>query len=131
MCARHSAWLASTDMTPSIARSVTRTFLMVNGASSTVDNTEIVISELATNAVTVSRSTTPAQPIGLQITISPDSVLAEIWDHDRNHTPVPREPDFISESGRGLAIVAELADDWGWMPFHTGKTVWARISRTP
>lgn len=116
-------------MTPSIARSVTRTFLAVNGARSISDNAEIVISELVTNAITVSRIITPAPPISLRLTISRDSVLTEIWDHDQDHVPVRKEPDFISESGRGLNIVDELSDDWGWFPLQSGKAVWARFGR--
>lgn len=129
VCARHTVWLASTDMTPSIARSVTRTFLQVSGACSIADNAEIVISELVTNAIAVSRTVIPARPIGLRITIAPDSVMIEVWDHDQNHVPVRKEPDFISESGRGLNIVGELSDDWGWFPLRSGKAVWARLAR--
>lgn len=88
-----------------------------------------MISELVTNAITVSRTANPTRPIGLRLTISTDSVLAEVWDHDAEHAPIRKEPDFISESGRGLNIVGELADGWGWFPLQSGKTVWARIGR--
>jgi hypothetical protein len=33
------------------------------------------------------------------------------------------------ERGRGLDIVRDLADEWGWTPTVSGKTVWARFSR--
>ncbi|MPY63287.1 ATP-binding protein, partial [Streptomyces spongiae] len=38
-------------------------------------------------------------------------------------------PDSASESGRGLHLVAALADDWGVTPRPTapGKTVWAEL----
>ena len=40
--------------------------------------------------------------------------------------PVPRQPDWAKESGRGLQIVDALASVWGWSPIEgRGKAVWA------
>lgn len=40
--------------------------------------------------------------------------------------PVPRQPDWIKESGRGLQIVHALSSVWGWSPIEGhGKAVWA------
>lgn len=40
--------------------------------------------------------------------------------------PVPRQPDWAKESGRGLQIVNALATVWGWSPIDgRGKAVWA------
>ena len=40
--------------------------------------------------------------------------------------PVPRQPDWAKESGRGLQIVNALASVWGWSPIEgRGKAVWA------
>jgi hypothetical protein len=34
------------------------------------------------------------------------------------------------ESGRGLAIVTTLADDWSWSPRSSGKVVWFSLARS-
>jgi hypothetical protein len=40
--------------------------------------------------------------------------------------PVPRQPDWVRESGRGLQIVHALSSVWGWSPIEgRGKAVWA------
>ena len=43
-----------------------------------------------------------------------------------NETPMPRQPDWGGESGRGLQIVGALSHVWGWSPIAGhGKAVWA------
>jgi hypothetical protein len=43
--------------------------------------------------------------------------------------PVPREPDFLDETGRGLHVIAALSDQWGYTTsIHTGKVIWALFS---
>ncbi|WP_331773055.1 ATP-binding protein (plasmid) [Embleya sp. NBC_00888] len=37
----------------------------------------------------------------------------------------------LQESGRGLALVADLALAWGWHPIDTGKRVWFSMSIVP
>ncbi|WP_051943192.1 ATP-binding protein [Streptacidiphilus rugosus] len=39
--------------------------------------------------------------------------------------PVPREADWIAESGRGLHLVESFSHSWGWHPIAVGKVVWA------
>ncbi|WP_370114138.1 ATP-binding protein [Streptacidiphilus sp. MAP12-33] len=39
--------------------------------------------------------------------------------------PVPREADWIAESGRGLHLVESFSQSWGWHPIAVGKVVWA------
>jgi anti-sigma regulatory factor (Ser/Thr protein kinase) len=38
--------------------------------------------------------------------------------------PVVKEPDYFSESGRGMFLLSKTADDWGTDLTATGKTVW-------
>jgi anti-sigma regulatory factor (Ser/Thr protein kinase) len=76
----------------------------------------IIVSELVTNAVMHADS---------------DSVVIAVLDdmrlrlevHDRDPSgPVAGEP--TSAGGFGLAIVAALADSWGWESTRYGKRVW-------
>jgi hypothetical protein len=40
--------------------------------------------------------------------------------------PIPRQPDWVRESGRGLQIVDAISSVWGWSPIDGhGKAVWA------
>jgi hypothetical protein len=49
--------------------------------------------------------------------------------------PVPQEPSYLAETGRGLHVISALADTWGYTtPSGTGKVVWAMFfdqARTP
>ena len=60
-----------------------------------------------------------------------DAVICAVADPSPA-PPIPREPDMLAESGRGLCIVAALSETWGYSPPDpSGKTVWARISTLP
>ncbi|WP_147312182.1 ATP-binding protein [Thermomonospora umbrina] len=51
-----------------------------------------------------------------------------VWD-DAPGEPHKRRPGADAENGRGLQIVEELADDWGWKSDdHAGKIVWATFA---
>ncbi|WP_052390968.1 ATP-binding protein [Streptomyces sp. NRRL B-24484] len=58
------------------------------------------------------------------------------WVNDRLHVTVtdnsPRRPEQafvdLAESGRGLALVEDLAKAWGWYPEGAGKVVWFDIA---
>lgn len=41
--------------------------------------------------------------------------------------PVVVEPDWLAESGRGMAIVSATAYTWGAEPTSTGKDVWVEL----
>jgi hypothetical protein len=46
---------------------------------------------------------------------------------------LPQQRTYSREAttGRGLRLVAELAEDWGFAPTETGKTVWAVLRAEP
>lgn len=51
---------------------------------------------------------------------------------DRSPTPpVVSRPDWIAETGRGLWLLRELADDFGCTPVAWGKQVWIRVDMEP
>lgn len=41
--------------------------------------------------------------------------------------PVVREPDWRSEDGRGMFLLAATADSWGAAPTGSGKDVWVEF----
>src|SRR5690554_2818783 len=80
-----------------------------------------VVSELATNAIRHARS-------GFRLEVRTDSSSIRVTVFDTDPTPPrlldggPHEP-----TGRGLRIVAALANRWGFHPDGNGKAVWAEI----
>jgi anti-sigma regulatory factor (Ser/Thr protein kinase) len=84
----------------------------------TVEAAELMASELATNSVRHAHS-----DFELAIHRSRDEIRVEVSDHGQGQ-PVLRSPTPREQSGRGLRIVQELAEDWGITPSPNGKLVW-------
>ncbi|MEU8975716.1 SpoIIE family protein phosphatase [Streptomyces monashensis] len=80
--------------------------------------TELVVSELVTNAI---RYTTG--PIHLRL-IRDLTLICEV--SDTGHTsPHLRHAATDDEGGRGLFLIAQMAEQWGTRHSSTGKTIWA------
>ncbi|MFV0131244.1 SpoIIE family protein phosphatase [Streptomyces sp. HMX112] len=80
--------------------------------------TELVVSELVTNAVRYA-----AGPIQLRL-IRDRTLICEV--SDSGHTsPHLRRAGSEDEGGRGLFLVAQLTQQWGTRYTPTGKTIWA------
>ncbi|MEY9846761.1 ATP-binding protein [Streptacidiphilus sp. MAP5-3] len=70
-------------------------------------------------------STATNQPlIRLSLVRSDPQVVCAVTDPCENG-PVPREADWVAESGRGLHLVESFSQSWGWHPVTVGKVVWA------
>ncbi|GII55645.1 ATP-binding protein [Planotetraspora thailandica] len=112
------------------ARDVTRSTLREWGLPELSDDAALVVSELVTNAVRYSLwptrdSSDRDHPITLLLVRIAPHVLLAVSDPS-DEVPAPKEPDFISENGRGLYIVETYSQAWGWDALdHGGKAVWA------
>jgi len=85
-----------------------------------------LVSELVTNAVLASAGA-GQQVIHLSLALERGRVLILVRDYVARE-PVPRHAGATEESGRGLTLVAELSDRFGWYPpadKAPGKVVWA------
>jgi PAS domain S-box-containing protein len=89
---------------------------------SLVADAALVTSELVTNAVVHGRP-----PLDLRARIEGHDVFIEVRDH-AVYQPRKLRPDENEEHGRGLQIVAALADRWGTRPTEHGKAVWCVLS---
>lgn len=87
----------------------------------TTEMARLLTSELVTNAVLHGGG-----DVGLTVRGAERAVHVEVSDRNPDMQPVPRGSDSrpTLEGGRGLTIVARVADDWGTAPTDTGKTVW-------
>jgi hypothetical protein len=91
----------------------------------------IVVSELLTNAL---RHGLPGsgegrrrRPIRFGLLQPGSCVLCAVTDPSRA-APVMQTRGSLAETGRGLHIVCELSDQWGFTFSDTGKVVWAKFS---
>ncbi|HUZ24052.1 MAG TPA: ATP-binding protein [Streptosporangiaceae bacterium] len=94
----------------------------------------VVVSELLSNAVRHALPLAPDppdRPIRLGLLHWGPSIMCAVADPSEQ-APVPREPRWLEESGRGLHVIASLSDQWGTCPApgQPGKVVWATF-RTP
>ncbi|WP_326607797.1 ATP-binding SpoIIE family protein phosphatase [Streptomyces sp. NBC_01800] len=83
--------------------------------------TELVVSELVTNAIRYGRP-----PIQLRL-IHDRTLMCEVADAGST-TPHLRRARVFDEGGRGLFLVAQLAEHWGTRHARRGKTVWAECA---
>jgi anti-sigma regulatory factor (Ser/Thr protein kinase) len=90
-------------------------------AGSLVDDAQLLVTELATNAAVHARSTfsvvaRTGEP-GIRVSV-----------HDASPVePTLRDDDPTAQSGRGLQLVAALSASWGVDVTADGKTVWAEL----
>jgi two-component sensor histidine kinase len=128
---RHAFRLPSHPASVGIARLRVRDHLRVWGRGhDSVEPVILVVSELATNAIR--HGPGPARDFEVAVTVLPDgSCVVEVSDPGRT-PPVLCDPDEAAESGRGLRLVAALAEVWGVRHRgRLGKTVWAVLRPGP
>jgi serine phosphatase RsbU (regulator of sigma subunit)/anti-sigma regulatory factor (Ser/Thr protein kinase) len=80
--------------------------------------TELLVSELVTNAIRYAGG-----PIELRLIRSTSVLVCEVTDPS-NTQPRLRRARTTDEGGRGLFLVAQLAARWGSRYRHSGKTIW-------
>ncbi|MFB7286972.1 SpoIIE family protein phosphatase [Actinacidiphila glaucinigra] len=103
-----------------IARAAARRQLAVWGvAEETAFTTELIVSELVGNAVRYG-----APPLQLRLVLE-QMLTCEVSDSAAG-APHMKHARTVDENGRGLFIVAGLADQWGVRYRAQGKTVWAQ-----
>lgn len=90
----------------------------------------LVVSELVANAVAHTRSGQPGGTVRLTIEVSarPRSVFIAVCDSGSPTAPTLTTAGPDGEHGRGLAIVAALADGWGTEPARNGRSTWCRLT---
>ncbi|MEU5419638.1 SpoIIE family protein phosphatase [Streptomyces sp. NPDC001407] len=81
--------------------------------------TELVVSELVTNAIRHAHA-----PIRLRLIRDASSLICEVSDASST-SPRMRRARVFDEGGRGLLLVAQLTDRWGTRFTADGKTIWA------
>ncbi|MFE7994797.1 ATP-binding protein, partial [Streptomyces shenzhenensis] len=88
------------------------------GLEETAFVTELVVSELVTNAIRYGEP-----PIQLRL-IRDRALICEVSDGSST-SPHLRRAHAFDEGGRGLLLVAQLTQRWGSRQTDGGKTIWA------
>ncbi|MFJ3219765.1 SpoIIE family protein phosphatase [Kitasatospora sp. NPDC086801] len=102
------------------ARSLVREQLANWHLEALSDITELLVSELVTNAVRVARDRVQLQLIRV------DKLLVEVSD-DNHNLPSLEPAEQLGETGRGLTLVTKLAERWGTARKAVGKVVWFEL----
>jgi len=120
--------LAALDTAPGCGRGWVRAVLREWGRPEFVDLAELLVSELVTNAL---RASAEAGVPALRLEIATDRhrVMISVRDFAPG-APAPRRPGDDEDGGRGLLLVGELAERFGWEPSPDGgpgKVVWVLL----
>lgn len=109
------------------ARRALRADLLARGADrSLVDDAVLVLSEVLANAVLHAR---PIKDGHLRVcwSLLDGDVRIEVTDGGATTRPSAGMPGMSATGGRGLAIVNEIAGDWGVREQFRETTVWAAL----
>ncbi|MEU6257068.1 SpoIIE family protein phosphatase [Streptomyces sp. NPDC047043] len=121
--------VATWDITPdpervAAARQAATEQLTAWGLDEAAFVTELVVSELVTNAIRYG-----APPVQLRL-IRDRSLICEVSDGSST-SPHLRRAHAFDEGGRGLLLVAQLTQRWGSRQTGRGKTIWAEQTLPP
>lgn len=95
------------------------TDLLSNEGAIEIDNAIAVTSELVANSVVHAATE-------LQVILERWQYMVKVVVEDLNYQlPVMRSLDVAMDSGRGMHIIDEFADLWGYELTENGKRIWA------
>lgn len=109
------------------ARRFVREVLRLWGEDLLIEEAELIVAELASNAVLHARSPfrVAVSRLGPEIKISVQDASTRPPENLAHLAARPGYP-----GGRGIWIVAELSRNWNTQPERDGKTIWATMTRT-
>ncbi|MFE0462941.1 SpoIIE family protein phosphatase [Kitasatospora sp. NPDC058965] len=121
---RVASWDVPTDpaVVAEVRRKATRQ-LAAWGLDELAFTTELVVSELVTNAIRYATG-----PVRLRL-IMARSLICEVFDGGAT-APHLRHPKTTDEGGRGLLLISQFTQRWGTRYTPTGKIIWAEQSLT-
>lgn len=103
-------------------RRIVAAFLRYWGWGELVDPAAMCVTELLSN---VRRHADPDECVLLLETS--DTGVRIVVSDDTPELPVVLEPDWFSDSGRGMFLLSKTADAWGAVPTDEGKDVWVEL----
>jgi len=113
---------------PAIVPSARRFVRGILAGSPRADDMELITAELVSNAIRHTPSGSDGGEFTLTVQIEPGWARLKVSDAGTGEWSGPREASHDDEYGRGLAIVAALADKLGHDVRAGGQTVWAEVA---
>jgi anti-sigma regulatory factor (Ser/Thr protein kinase) len=108
------------------ARRSARTMLNDWHLGHLVEDVDLVVSELVTNALLHTGAGDDGSPDAIRLELDLNSRRLTLRVVDASPLPpMPEEAAETAESGRGLLLVDALAAEWDWEDLPDGKAVWA------
>ncbi|WP_436758215.1 ATP-binding protein [Streptosporangium sp. V21-05] len=95
------------------------------------EDAELIISELATNAIRHSASGRFGGSFTVSVHVDGDRLWVGVLDQGGPSLPRLLPPQEDEEDGRGLNLVTKLAADWGVAGDYKGRIVWAALDVKP
>ncbi|HOF62941.1 MAG TPA: ATP-binding protein [Dermatophilaceae bacterium] len=114
------------ESAPIVRRTVVDDLRQLSVSPAVIDETEIVLAELVSNAL---RHARPLPDGGLRVRWKAKAgvVEVEVTDGGGPTVPKPAPAAVWATTGRGLRIVRSIAHEWGVADERGGRTVWASI----
>jgi anti-sigma regulatory factor (Ser/Thr protein kinase) len=119
--ARAERRFVASSRAPRAARQFVHASLETWGCHDVAGAAALAVTELVSNAVVHAQS-----DVSVHLTAVRGAVRIGVRDNS-SATPAPRHATTDEASGRGLALVAALADRWGTELHASGKTVWVEF----
>ncbi|POX36661.1 PAS domain S-box protein [Streptomyces sp. Ru73] len=121
----YGSWeLPADPATVAVARDTATTQLAHWGLEALAFTTELVVSELVTNAIRHGGA-----PIGLRL-IKDRTLICEVSDGSST-SPYLRHARTTDEGGRGLFLISQLTERWGTRYTAEGKVIWTEQALEP
>ena len=132
----HPGYSVKMDRVPEAAREarvMVRVVLSTWGLDAAADEAALLLSELVTNAVRHAQGPTVRVVVDRP---ADNRVCLAVIDRAPRRTPEIRTPHPDDASGRGLQLIDEITDRWGWNSMGSsvrpwGKRVWAELKVSP
>jgi anti-sigma regulatory factor (Ser/Thr protein kinase) len=105
-----------------LARTLTREQLEAMYPTDTQETIALLVTELVTNAILHART-----PLQLTLEARPGCVRICVEDGS-NEQPTVRHYAADAVTGRGLALLEQLASSWGVDSTPSGKVVWCEVA---
>jgi anti-sigma regulatory factor (Ser/Thr protein kinase) len=109
-----------------VTRSALRETLRAHGYAAAENDALVIANELVTNAVEAGEGA-----VALRVTLLPEGIVIRVGDQHPHLSPVMGDADADAENGRGLLIVAALAEKCDTYERDGWKWVWAFLAAEP
>lgn len=114
------------ESVPEIRRALVEDLSALGVPESVIDEAELVVSELTSNALRHARPLADGT-IRVRWRTKGGSVELEVSDGGSPSVPRPAPIAVWSSTGRGLRIVRSVAHEWGVIGDANGRTIWAAL----